>query len=194
MIHIGIDPSINSLGMVIDDGNNKYFYIVKPNKLSKAEESCQHAYSNLNYVLYTKDVTKHEEYWEKERAKLYNMTNLVNKVTQIIDSFEGIKIIAIEGIAFGSKSNNLADLSGLNWLLRNALKEHNIYVYSPSSVKKFFTGNGNANKQLMVDVFLGIHPEFALLPKVDDLSDSYALMRMTKHLNVNDNNYQMLKI
>lgn len=181
MIYIGIDPSINYLGMTIYDGENEFFYIVKPNKLSKAEEQFAHAYKTLNYVLYDKDTNKHEQYWEKEQAKLNNLTNIVTKVKQIIDSFDGIKMIGIEGISYASKSSNLTDLSGLNWMLRCALKDNSsLYIFSPSEIKKSYTGSGNANKDMMSQVFLGIHPEFRDLPKVDDLADSHAIMLKLK--------------
>lgn len=182
MIFIGIDPSLNSTGITIIDGDNKYFYIIKPNKLTKQEEVCQHAYNNFAYVLYQKEqVNKEDKYWKKELTKLNNILNIVKKVKEIVNSFDGIKTIVMEGVAYGAKSNNLVDLTGLNYLLREALSQNNnLYIYSPSEIKKFATGNGNANKQMMVDLFLGIFPQFKQLPKVDDVSDSFFMSQLAK--------------
>lgn len=177
MIYVGIDPSINSTGLTVDDGSQQYFYLIKPN-LTKQEQKYEHAYSNFQYILYLKDNEKTDIYWKREYIKLNNFLNIVKKIKEIIDSFEGIKIICIEGISYGSRSSNLTDLAGLNWLIRQSLQEHNLYVFSPSSVKKFFTGNGNANKEMMVNIFRQIYP--FNLPKIDDVADSYALMEMGK--------------
>ena len=183
MIFIGIDPSLNSTGVTVIDGENKYFYIVKPNKLSKAEETCQHAYSNFNYVLYKKEqVNKEDKYWKKEHTKLNNILNIVKKITEIVNSFDGIKTIVMEGVAYGARSNNLVDLSGLNYLLRQALSTNDLYIFSPSEIKKFASGNGNCNKQIIVDLFLGIFPQFSILPKCDDAADSYFMANLATNI------------
>lgn len=181
MIYIGIDPSINSTGLTVIDGDNEYFYIIKPNKLTKAEESCQHDFINLNYILYQKNpIDKNEKYWRKEQIKLTNFLNIVKKIKEIINSFDGIKKVVMEGVAYGSKSNNLVDLAGLNYLLREALTDTDLYICAPSEVKKFASGNGNCNKQTMIDLFTGIYPEFAALPKVDDISDSFFMAKLSQ--------------
>lgn len=183
MIFIGIDPSLNSTGVTIIDGENKYFYIVKPNKLSKAEETCQHAYSNFNYVLYKKEqVNKEDKYWKKEHTKLNNILNIVKKITEIVNSFDGIKTIVMEGMSYGSRTSNLCDLSGLNYLLREAFKDDNLYIYSPGEIKKFASSNGNCNKQVMIDLFLRIFPQFSVLPKVDDVADSYFMANLATNI------------
>ena len=178
--YIGIDPSINSTGLTIIDNDKEYFYLIKP-LLSKAEKSCQNAFANFKYVLYDKqNIDKSDPYWKRERSKLYNFLNIVKKIKQTVDSFNGLKTIVMEGMSYGSRTSSLCDLSGLNYLLREAFKDDNLYVYSPSEIKKFASGNGNCNKQTMIDLFLGIHPEFALIPKIDDVSDSYFMSQLKK--------------
>lgn len=182
MIYIGIDPSMNSTGVTVIDGDNQYFYIIKPNKLSKAEEVCQHAFANFNYVLYQKEsFDKSEKYWRKEQIKLNNILNIVKKISEIVNSFDGIKKIVMEGVSYGSRTNNLVDLSGLNYLLREALSGNtDLYIYSPSEIKKFASSNGNCNKQVMIDLFKNIHSEFALIPKLDDIADSYFMAQLAR--------------
>lgn len=184
MIYVGIDQSISSTAVSILDNNGKeWFYLIKPS-LSKKEQEIQHSLDNLTYVVYQKKApNKTDEYWQKEQIKLDNITNIVDKVKQIIESFEGMKIISIEGLSYGSRTSSLIDLSGLNYLIRNALKNHTIFVFAPSSVKKFYSGIGNAGKDIMVDVFLGSHPEFSIVPVCHDIADATALLYMGKQNN-----------
>ena len=46
-------------------------------------------------------------------------------------------------------------------MVKCLLMEHNIKIkiYAPKQIKKFFTGNGNASKVLMVEKYLSIHKE-----------------------------------
>ena len=182
MVYVGIDPSTNCTGLTIIYNKQEYFYLIKP-ALSKAEQKCEHAYSNFNYILYDKQtVDKSDPYWKKEQIKLNNFLNIVKKIKQTVDSYDGIKIIVMEGMSYGSRTSNLCDLSGLNYLLREAFKDDNLYIYSPSEIKKFASGSGNCNKQTMIDLFLGIFPQFSILPKCDDAADSYFMANLATNL------------
>lgn len=61
-------------------------------------------------------------------------------------------LVVIEGIAFMAKGQRRAEICGLGYVLRCALHECGIrYVdVPPSSLKRYATANGNANKQAMV--------------------------------------------
>lgn len=180
MIFIGIDPSINCTGLTIIDNEQEYFYLIKP-ALSKAEQKCEHAYSNFNYILYDKQIAdKSDPYWRREKIKLDNILNIVKKIKQTVDSYDGIKTIVMEGMSYGSRTSNLCDLSGLNYLLREAFKDDNLYICSPGEIKKFYSGSGNANKQTMTNIFLLSHPELSLIPKIDDTADATAAAYLAK--------------
>jgi len=95
-------------------------------------------------------------------------------------------VVYIEGLAYsGGNSNNRAILFGLFAVILNFLYENN-YPYKiipPKTLKKLFTGNGNATKQDMLDT-LEYNTKERLKElsnlkekskKFEDIVDSYAL-------------------
>ena len=72
-----------------------------------------------------------------------------------IDKLSGCEHIALEGYSFGSKGKvfHIAENTGI---LKYKLYEDGTpyEVYSPSSIKKFATGKGNADKELMYKCFV----------------------------------------
>lgn len=182
MIFIGIDQSINSTGICVIKDNEEYFYIIKHGKLSKKEQIAHDSISNLNYILYEHyDLSLFTNNSDKEIAKTYNILNIVKEIDNIINSFEGDKFICMEGLSYGSqRTNALCDLSGLNFLIRQKFLGPNLYIATPSEVKKFATNNGNCNKQIMIDLFLSTHTNFDIVPKCDDIADAYYLAQLIK--------------
>ena len=58
-IFVGIDPSLNSTGICMlfyeeDKLVKDMYYIIKPNKLTKKEQSIQDTLINFDYILYEK--------------------------------------------------------------------------------------------------------------------------------------------
>lgn len=201
-IHIGIDPSINSTGLVIRAGNIAKFYIFKgnthellkngeeKNPLTKAERAAQEA-GHVRYMLYDKYPTS-KEYTseENEYRKTVSFINLVSIISDVIhtelssymlqvDSRPEITV-AIEGISYGSASHTTAvfDLAGLNYMIRMTVfatcPNASIKICTPAHLKKYTTGMGNANKDLMINAFRTICPEIDV-PKIDDIADAYFL-------------------
>ena len=54
-----------------------------------------------------------------------------------------------------------------------------LIVGTPGEIKKFATGNGNANKELISSCFKMIYPELDL-PKLDDIADAYFMSMFAK--------------
>ena len=54
-----------------------------------------------------------------------------------------------------------------------------LIVGTPGEIKKFATGNGNANKDLILSCFKMIYPELDL-PKLDDIADAYFMGMFAK--------------
>ena len=90
----------------------------------------------------------------------------------------------MEGISFQSsnKTQSIIDLSGLSYLIRYKIydffEKHPdhlgcLKIFTPSEVKKFATGNGMANKEVMVNLFKTNNNKFVMIPKLDDMADSY---------------------
>lgn len=196
-VFIGIDPSINSTGMTIrTDTGFCRFFIIKGDKLTKKEKTAQLENSEIfEYCLYQKENVKDtNNAHERELAKAHNLSTIADTIYNIIqevliqlkkiDSVNSITI-CMEGISYGSiHSAAVMDLAGLNYLIRDRLHHHSIVgtllVTPPAEVKRFYTGAGNANKQLMISTFKGSFPDFDL-PKIDDICDSEGMAKYARN-------------
>ena len=195
-VFIGIDPSINSTGMTIrTDTGFCRFFIIKGDKLTKKEKNAQlNNYEIFEYCLYQKENVKDtNNAHERELAKAHNLSTITNTIYNIIEellqqfrktSTIDSVTICMEGISYGSiHSAAVMDLAGLNYLIRDRLHHHTVVgtllVTPPAEVKRFYTGSGNANKQLMISTFKGSFPDFDL-PKIDDVCDSEGMAKYAR--------------
>lgn len=195
-VFIGIDPSINSTGMTIrTDTGFCRFFIIKGDKLTKKEKNAQSDNSEIfEYCLYQKENVKDtNNAHERELAKAHNLSTIADTIYNIIEellqqfrktSTIDSVTICMEGISYGSiHSAAVMDLAGLNYLIRDRLHHHTVVgtllVTPPAEVKRFYTGSGNANKQLMISTFKGSFPDFNL-PKLDDIADSDSMAKYAR--------------
>lgn len=204
-IFVGIDPSLNSTGLCLQFyEDNKMvkdiFYIIKPNKLTKREQTAQDTLINFDYVLYNKiDLNMYKdnnlfyEYW-----KTVNMISIVKKIKECIyDNIQGRKqyklYIVQEGISYGSsaRTKSVFDLAGLNYMIRNEfIEKENIafFIAPPTHIKKFATGIGNCKKELIIELFKSVEPKLAeKLPKVDDIADAYYMSKFARQIYIDNN-------
>ena len=196
-VFIGIDPSINSTGMTIrTDTGFCRFFIIKGDKLTKKEKNAQSDNSEIfEYCLYQKENVKDtNNAHERELAKAHNLSTIADTIYNIIEellqkfrktSTIDSVTICMEGISYGSiHSAAVMDLAGLNYLIRDRLHHHTVVgtllVTPPAEVKRFYTGSGNANKQLMISTFKGSFPDFDL-PKLDDIADSDSMAKYARN-------------
>lgn len=195
-VFIGIDPSINSTGMTIrTDTGFCRFFIIKGDKLTKKEKNAQlNNYEIFEYCLYQKENVKDtNNAHERELAKAHNLSTIADTIYNIIEellqqlrktgTIDSVTI-CMEGISYGSiHSAAVMDLAGLNYLIRDRLHHHTVVgtllVTPPAEVKRFYTGSGNANKQLMISTFKGSFPDFDL-PKLDDIADSDSMAKYAR--------------
>ena len=195
-VFIGIDPSINSTGMTIrTDIGFCRFFIIKGDKLTKKEKNAQSDNSEIfEYCLYQKENVKDtNNAHERELAKAHNLSTIADTIYNIIEELlqqfrktgtVDSVTICMEGISYGSiHSAAVMDLAGLNYLIRDRLHHHTVVgtllVTPPAEVKRFYTGSGNANKQLMISTFKGSFPDFDL-PKIDDVCDSEGMAKYAR--------------
>ena len=195
-VFIGIDPSINSTGMSIrTDTGFCRFFIIKGDKLTKKEKTAQlENWQIFEYCLYQKENVKDtNNAHDRELAKAHNLSTIADTIYNIIqevleqlkksDSVDSITI-CMEGISYGSiHSAAVMDLAGLNYLIRDRLHHHTVVgtllVTPPPEIKRFYTGSGNANKQLMISTFKGSFPDFEL-PKLVDIADSDSMAKYAR--------------
>lgn len=211
MIYIGIDFSINSTGICLFDESTKKFYwksICSNVKINNKPFSHHKAISGfVDVQSYDRKVPK-STYSETNSYKLINAIELAEIIINLLKDFtkgrEDQVKLAFEGFSYGSKGNSFIDLIMYNSICKRAIQAHynsvdnksfKIEVFSPSEVKKHFSGNGNAGKGLMIESFvkdksmendsLRIYTESlnleanSKIPKpLDDLIDSYAIVKL----------------
>lgn len=171
---IGIDPSINSTGICIKKGNDTIYYMVV-SKMTKKMKDFDNQF--IKIVQYDKQPTTNLEYSEKEYVKSMNMGSLESIIDNLINIYRPTHVL-MEGISYGSVSgSSLADLSGLNYMIRMILVKRRIKftIIPPTAVKKFAVANGSADKSIIIDAWKRLDPKISNITdiKVDDLADSY---------------------
>lgn len=191
ILYVGIDPSINSTGITIARYENNVeaeikFYIIKNGKLTKRESAANDSIDNFEYIIYNKiDLMQFkDDNHVFEYYKTKNMVEVVNTIYDLIlnevKKYSAIVNVVIEGISYGSsiRTKSIFDLAGLNYMIRYKLitgdiQHLNLSIATPSNIKKYATGKGNANKESIMTIFKYIFPEMQNIPKLDDIADSY---------------------
>lgn len=179
---IGIDPSINSTGICVNN-NGIYTYYIITSKMTKKMKNFRH--NNIFYIPYEKETYTDKEYADKEIIKTNNFYNVINLIETILKKYKP-DIVIMEGISYGSVSgSSLADLAGLNYLIRMLLKIYNIkfIIVSPSSLKKFVCANGQAEKDVIVASWKKMDKNIIDVEeiKIDDLADAFFLSNYTQN-------------
>lgn len=201
-IYVGVDPSINSTGitvLVYEEENliDEKFFIIKPDKLTKKESEAESKYiDKFQYIIYEKLVNEDKD--DNHKTEVYKTLNFIHILDNLKEILQKYRIkyngntnfhICQEGISYGSvnKTKSIFDLAGLNYMLRMCIltmkaEDIDLIIATPGEVKKFASGNGNANKDVIIALFKASHIDFEL-PKLDDISDSYWMAKYAKKLN-----------
>lgn len=200
ILYIGIDPSINSTGITIARYENDVeveikFYIIKNGKLTKRESAANDSIDNFEYIIYNKiDLTQFkDDNHVFEYYKTKNMVEVVNTIYDLIlnevKKYTSAVNVVIEGISYGSsiRTKSIFDLAGLNYMIRYKLitsdiQHLNLSIATPSNIKKYATGKGNANKESIMTIFKYIFPEMQNIPKLDDIADSYFMAMFSRDI------------
>lgn len=204
-IFIGIDQSINGTGITIkknfkENSEDLFYLIVGKKKLSGREKKAQDTYKNFDYILYPKYEAKDaKDSFELEMFKTKNVINISEIIIKLVKEFLlryekeiTALYVCMEGVSFNSgNTRSIVELSALNYLIRYRLlklfKEYNhiktgVIIGAPKQIKKFATGDGNAKKDSMICLFEALYPNFYLIPKIDDIADSYWMCNFVKNI------------
>lgn len=94
----------------------------------------------------------------------------------------GADLAVIEGPSFGSQGNALHQMGGLWWLVTHRLHRLGLryVVVTPSQVKKYVTGNGNADKDLVIIKATQRYPDAGILNNNE--ADAVVLAAIGKRL------------
>jgi hypothetical protein len=196
MTTIGIDFSINSTAVAINKDGELTIFSFVPNYRSELAGSKMHkALSDMISVISYEKGGNTKDALADQRTKLQNADNLSDQIIEAINPYIlETPQIRIEGFSFGSKGNSFIDLVSFNTFLKVKLIQiygHCIDVVPPKSLKKIYTGNGNASKCDMLRKFLEVKDtpfklrlvelgldraeEFTLPKPIDDITDAIAL-------------------
>lgn len=130
MLIIGIDPSLTATGIVV----------LRDGKVELAEKT-----------------KNRPELGTIERVRLIR-ERIIDITENLIDEeeWQAPDLIVIEGFSYGSKGRSVFDIAYLGWRIREELEwlkeQDNIpwLEVPPSQLKKFATGQGNANKEIIL--------------------------------------------
>lgn len=191
---IGVDPSFSSTGVSIVCDNavpdNKLLksYIVTHNKpkvkYNKVSDRFTSIFEYVHYEYIVPGVEQDNAFPDAELLKTQNVIEATKAIVSIILLYkmQNYKIeVYMEGVAFSSRrTQSLVELGALNYNIRINLIKLGIpfHIITPSANKKAFTGNGAADKELMIKTFLMLNPSYRPLVgyiKMDDIADAYAL-------------------
>ena len=198
---IGIDFSINSTALTIKTNDDKLqiFSFVPNYRPELSSFKIHRILSEYITVISYEKIQNTKDPIKDQSIKLKNADNLSTAIIENISPFIGDESveIQIEGFSFGSKGNSFIDLVTYNTFLKVKLIQkwgHCISVISPKSLKKMYTGNGNASKcdmlrsylkernfdkeplkEKLIEMNLDKEGEFNIPKPIDDIVDSIAL-------------------
>ena len=195
---VGIDYSINSPGICVETliENKPFFNFFT---VQKKDNKCCRKLSMLNDV----QVVTLEKEDMTDFAFIDKQTDIIIECIENIMALHKEKelIIGMEDYIYYSQQNSLIDIVAATTILRYKIikkwGEGVLNLYSPTNVKKVFTGNGKAKKDDMLFAYnrLRMNNPFAewchKLSKSqkpsEDLVDAYAvLFTLKKDLERND--------
>lgn len=108
----------------------------------------------------------------------------IKRIQSIVDSIMEIvnehnpDVVVLEGIAFMSRNSTaLAQLAALNYMIRAELMKKGIgfLIVAPTSLKKFATGKGNAQKD---EVMLAVYKRWGVSILDNNECDGYVLAQI----------------
>lgn len=122
-----------------------------------------------------------EVFTPKKDSSIEEKINQINnKIYSIIYKHQnGLQLINLEGLSYGSAGRSFSEICGVHYCLRNMLFNNNfidmLEIIEPTKLKKFITGKGQCKKELML---LNVYKKFGEEFDNDNLADSYGLARM----------------
>lgn len=184
---VGIDYSMTSPAVCVCNGEFKF-------------ENCK--------FLYITNKLKLEGTYGQFEGKLMNVwkdnVDRFSQLAEIVREFvfyewpegEDPPSIGLEGYAFGAKGQvfNIGENTGILKYYLTYVEDWEVSVHSPSTIKKFATDKGNANKELMYHTFIeetgvdfektfgiDVNPERIPTP-ITDVIDAFYIAKLQSEL------------
>jgi len=175
---VGIDYSLNSPAVCVSTNGGTAFSDCTFYYLTSKKKYIGQMLENI--IGY-----EHKEY----NGPIERFKNLSDWVLHILDTLhkkQEDKIIFIEGYSYGSKGQAIFQIAENGGILKYRLqKRYKCKTIVPSVIKKFATGKGNADKEMMYEVFkktqgtdlMKVFDSEKLNNPITDIIDSYYIMR-----------------
>jgi Holliday junction resolvasome RuvABC endonuclease subunit len=118
------------------------------------------------------------------RNRVTRLRLMATRVHEVVTAGESIRLVVIEGPAYGSNNQMTHMLAGFWWLLVHVLDQvAPVAVVQPGTLKKFATGDGRAGKDEMLAAAIGAFPAAGI--RNNDVADAAALAAMgAAHLGI----------
>ena len=147
---VGLDISMTDTGYAVLDTSGEPVILsdVKPNK-----------------KVIVRDI-------DRQLFILDNLTKMIEDDTMMADKV----VVCIEGYAFGSQVGKVFSRAELVGMIKRmlVLKDFEIYLVAPTSMKKFITGIGNARK---AEVIAAAKEKYGFEGKNDNICDALCLAK-----------------
>lgn len=116
--------------------------------------------------------------------EMVRLNSIIDGINAILLKHKPVDMVLIEGLAFMARNTTaLVQLAGLNYMIRNfllnnkdllGLKEGMVIV-APTTLKKFITGKGNANKEIMM---LEVYKQYGVSLYDNNINDAFSLAKV----------------
>ena len=122
------------------------------------------------------NVLTEKEITSKIKEDPQRMIDLTEKVLAHLEKDD---VIAIEGFSYGSRGRGVAFQFGYGYAIQISLHKNdfNYLIVTPSQVKKFATGLGNASKESMI---LPIYKKWGYEHESDNVRDAFILAQIAR--------------
>ena len=162
---IGIDFSLNSPSICIDDGYELHFFSFfntegecwnRPNPLKKFKN-----HNNISNIVHMMPYERHKNnkknsYAQEQSNKMDDASMLSKYILDILNPYTTDSKISLEGFAYSSSGSAFIDLILFNSFLRKSIIEkigpEKLEIIAPATAKKL-AGKGNADKNYMINAF-----------------------------------------
>ena len=159
---IGIDYSINAPAMTIFTDTHFDIYYIRGSNGNIRVRDCK--CKNFDQVMRFHPLVGPSkimfELMDGERLKYYDYLSelfvpIIKELAKKKKIFIGIEGYSHQSTFRGQITNTFTRLVECQTILRSKLNEFPMYILSPKSIKKHFAANGNANKRVMAEAWLG---------------------------------------
>lgn len=120
-----------------------------------------------------------EEVWFEYKKDPERIIYIVDRVVNKLD--KNTDIVCIENFSYGSTGASQSFQYMLGGVFRENLVRHGITYYdvAPGGVKKFATGNGSSNKDVMI---APIYKRWGYTNQSDNVTDAFILAKIAEYL------------